>query len=79
MLNSNIISLSVSVSLLGVTCPSLSKISNGIVTYNSNLFGTEATYSCLPGYTLSGPTVRTCTENRTWSGEESFCLREQSI
>ncbi|XP_072172430.1 uncharacterized protein [Diadema setosum] len=50
------------------TCPALPPPANGAV----DIVETTATYSCDPGFTLSGSEVRTC-ESGTWSGTETRC------
>ena len=58
-----------------VTCPKLPPLSNGIILKNGedNIFLSEVTYSCDQGYKLSGEEKRTCLEDGSWSGKETFC------
>ena len=36
-------------------------------------FGSIVTYSCYPGFTVIGNSVRTCQANGAWSGGEPDC------
>ena len=54
-------------------CPTLSKITNGVVTIASNRVLGVAMYSCELGYLLNGTTTRVCTEQGLWSGNEPVC------
>ena len=60
---------------LPVVCPSLSPLTNGIVSYNDLTLGlnTMATYTCDTGYTLTGDTTRTCGSDGVWSGFDPLC------
>lgn len=54
-------------------CPNLPPLTNGAVDYSameteeSRPVNTVATYSCNPGYTLSGNTTSTCGSEGLWS------------
>ncbi|KAH3700406.1 hypothetical protein DPMN_075382 [Dreissena polymorpha] len=54
-------------------CGSLFGPTNGRVTLNSTVRGSRASYSCSPGYFLSGPANRTCQLDNTWSGTTPIC------
>ena len=61
-------------------CPSLVEPTNGIITFSgeSSGFMTTATYSCDPGFGLSGgDSVRTCTGSTEnpgeWTGTAPTC------
>ena len=56
-----------------VDCGSLPNPLNGMVELELNTFGSQASYSCMPGYTLQGEEQRTCLSTGEWSGEEPFC------
>ena len=63
-----------------VVCPDLMDPTNGIITFTGETSGfmTMATYSCNPGYGLSGgDSVRTCTSSSVgpgeWSGTSPTC------
>ena len=58
-----------------VTCPKLPPLSNGIILNNeeNQVFLSEVTYSCDPGYKLLGEKKRECLEDGGWSGQDSFC------
>ena len=55
---------------------------NGIVSYQPDetppTVGANATYVCNMGYVLEGNSMRTCDDNRTWTGSAPVCLREYS-
>ncbi len=59
-----------------VTCPTLTDPTNGIVSVPNNNFGSNATYTCVTGYTLIGDTARTCGSDGVWSDSETICTRE---
>ncbi len=60
-----------------ITCSNLSSPANGTIKYNNmnpqRLLGTVATYTCNPGYTLSGNEARTCESDMMWSGSDPTC------
>ncbi len=66
-----------------LTCASLTAPNNGMITYATDTtapfdYQTTATYSCNPGYGLSGgDTVRTCTgladSSGEWTGTAPTC------
>lgn len=57
-------------------CPPLEDIDNGSVDFADLQPGTIATYTCIPGFLLSGTSTRTCQEDGRWSGEEPTCERK---
>uniref|UniRef100_H2Z7B4 Sushi domain-containing protein n=1 Tax=Ciona savignyi TaxID=51511 RepID=H2Z7B4_CIOSA len=63
-----------------ILCPSLSTtIENGIRSPSDDtnwIVGTRVTYSCNPGYQLSGHRQIRCTGSGVWSGEEPTCVVE---
>ncbi len=59
---------------------------NGMVSYSSPVesgsyvFGTVATFSCSPGFSLDGTSTRTCdTEQGTFSGTTPSCIGERIL
>lgn len=56
-------------------CHRLNNPSNGLVTVNSYHVGGLATYECYSGYTLRGPTTRTCLPSKQWSESQPSCPR----
>ena len=60
-----------------VDCGTLSDPANGQVSHPSGTTsGQIATYSCDPGYNLTGESTRMCQVNRTWSGIAPTCQRK---
>ncbi len=55
-----------------VDCGSLANPRNGIVIGNST-FGSEVTYVCDQGYTISGNDSRVCQSNGEWNGTAPEC------
>ena len=49
---------------------------NGNVQFTSTLQDATATYSCITGYTVVGPSNRTCLSSGLWSGSDPTCERE---
>ena len=50
---------------------------NGGVTYSNNSATTHmenATFSCHPGYTLTGDIIRTCNASGNWGGTSPSCI-----
>ena len=69
-----------------IRCPSnlVMDPTNGTVSYSSPVeggsyvYGTVATFSCSPGFSLDGASTRTCeTEQRTFSGTTPSCIGER--
>ncbi|CAL4133700.1 unnamed protein product [Meganyctiphanes norvegica] len=58
-----------------VRCPIPIPIQHGSVKGSEDRYdyGTTITYECKDGYDLIGESTRTCTENKTYSGEAPFC------
>ncbi|XP_041117630.1 sushi, von Willebrand factor type A, EGF and pentraxin domain-containing protein 1 isoform X2 [Polyodon spathula] len=53
-----------------IPCGEPPQIKNGhIVNKGTLVYGSQVTYSCDPGYTLVGSSVRVCQANRQWSSE----------
>ncbi len=62
---------------LAVNCSSLDAPTNGAVdTSSGTTFNQVATYSCIPGYMISGATTRTCQASGSWSPAPPTCPRE---
>ena len=71
-----------------ITCPALKSVANGSISYFAELMnntdrvdiGVVAYYSCVPGFSLAGPSNRTCMNDDqadtegVWSGEDPSCL-----
>ncbi len=78
-----------SIFLSVVVCAELEMIANGVIVYNDDMtapydVGTEATYSCNPGYELvinPGSEMRSCEDagdgsGATFSGQAPTCERK---
>ena len=62
-----------------VVCPTLAPIPNGVITYDPDMIAdydvdTVATYSCNPGFRLSGFETRQCLLGGIWSNLVPVCL-----
>jgi len=62
--------------IAAIDCGGLSSPSNGQISVTGTTFGSMATYSCDPGYTLDGNTSRTCQSNGQWSSSQLSCNGE---
>ena len=59
-----------------VSCGEPGDIKNGTKNGKSYLYQDQVTYTCNDGYGITtGDAVRTCGENRTWSGKKPECGR----
>ena len=59
-----------------ITCPALSRPSNGQIGFQCLSYGCEARYTCDFGYSLAyGDQIRTCTQSG-WSGTMPSCIGE---
>ncbi len=65
------------VAMVSSVCLSLPPPTNGVISYSDSPLGenTVATYTCNPGYTLTGGTTRTCGSG-VWSGSAPTCQRK---
>ena len=55
------------------TCGSLSSPSYGRVSVTTHDDGDRATYTCNSGFTVVGPSTRTCLSDGSWSESEPIC------
>ena len=59
----------------GVPCSARPPVANGNVSQPATArFGDTATYSCLPGFRLSGVAVSTCQADQSWSSTPPTCV-----
>lgn len=58
---------------MGVICPELSRPANGNVSLMERFPGYTATFSCHPGFQLSGARFLTCQSNGTWDNVPPTC------
>ncbi len=57
-----------------MACIDLMDIVNGhIETIDNRPVDTVATYTCNPGFTLTGNSTRTCGSDGVWSGSDPMC------
>ncbi|XP_042878589.1 sushi, von Willebrand factor type A, EGF and pentraxin domain-containing protein 1-like isoform X2 [Penaeus japonicus] len=56
-----------------IICPIPIQIRQGSISGSDYTFGSTITYTCDEGYELVGENIRTCQENKEWSGTEPFC------
>ncbi len=57
----------------GGTCAAPMPPDGGVVVAPSVAVGAVASYVCVAGYVLAGPSTRTCQANGLWSGEAPIC------
>ncbi len=60
-------------------CPALAPLQNGSIAYGPDFtpdfeVDTVATYSCDPGFRLSGTEIRSCLDTERWSGQPPVCM-----
>ena len=60
--------------ILVVNCGNPPVVSNAQRTGNSFTYDSVVTYTCNPGYRISGSEKRTCQKDGTWSGVSPTCL-----
>ena len=60
-------------------CMSLLSPQNGDVQFTSTLQDSIATYSCITGYMVVGPSSRTCLSSGLWSDSDPTCERKIAI
>ena len=62
-----------------IECEALPDIANGSVTMDTLRVGAVANYTCDPGFTLTGPSSRTCLPGGEWSDidTEPSCTSKQ--
>ena len=51
---------------------------NGQRSGSGTTFRSTVNYTCDPGYTLQGDSIRTCMANRKWSGVTTLCSRKHT-
>ena len=62
-----------------MVCTELMDLVNGTITYNMDpmglrpVVGTVATYTCNPGYTLTGDNTTICESGGSWSSSAQTC------
>ena len=56
-----------------VDCGSLPAPDNGVITINTSIFRSTATYSCDVGYQLNENASRICLASGNWSGSQPSC------
>ena len=62
---------------LAIDCGVPEGIGNGLVDFSlGTRYNSNSVYSCLLGYRLTGDSVRSCQDNRTWSGDVPVCESE---
>nr|XP_043882044.1 sushi domain-containing protein 2 isoform X1 [Solea senegalensis] len=62
-----------------VSCGWLPTPRNGKKNGTHYLAGDTLSFSCNEGYLLYGSTQRTCLYDRTWTGEQLYCLRDDNV
>ena len=62
-------------------CPPIPSPDDGDSSCSSGTsnIGDNCTATCNDGYEVQGDGVRTCQNNRTWSGTEAVCVRGQFV
>ena len=59
-----------------MNCPGLPDApDNGTVQCTGSVFNDNCTFTCDDGYKLTGNAIRTCQDNRVWSGTDPICTK----
>ncbi len=64
---------------VGFECDELESLENGAVSKLSNSVGSVASYSCEPGFMISGPRERVCQLSVAWSSPTPSCERKEIL
>ena len=59
-----------------VDCGIPPSVLDGNVNFTDTVFSSQATYTCLHGYNITGDITRICLVDGTWSGSVPFCERK---
>lgn len=59
--------------LTAIVCERLNNPVNGLVVLSGTSVGSQATYTCNPGFTLVGMDTRECLSSGEWSGQAPTC------
>ncbi len=62
---------------VGFECDELESLENGAVSKSSNSVGSVASYSCEPGFIISGPRERVCQLSAAWTNPSPSCECEE--
>ena len=62
-----------------VQCPQLNATSPLIIDINTTTYLSMVNYACEFGYNLIGNSIRTCQENRSWTGIEPECESKYTL
>ena len=55
------------------------KPGNGIIVFDDTTYNSEASYSCNPGYILTGNGMRICSGSGVWNGTIPICTGEKTL
>ena len=55
-------------------CPSLKSLENGFIHGQQLWEGNHVSFTCKPGYWLTGSNERNCLGNGTWTGDQPLCV-----
>ena len=59
--------------LPGLPCEQIVSPHNGRMNCSGLVTGSECSFTCNPGYSLSGSRTRLCQASSRWSGERTSC------
>ena len=63
------------VTFLLVSCFALETPDNGMIECTGFQFEDTCTFTCDPGYELSGSSTRTCQSDAMWNGTDATCVQ----
>ena len=71
---SRLIYILLMVTLIFIDCGNLTDPTNGSVSFTLTTYNELVSYTCDPGFTLTGSSSRICQQDATWSSSAPNCI-----